>query len=206
MAGRLRCRTQNVGSVSANGSRSPSTTPSTVRRNRFSTPSSTRSHSPQESVLDTLLHEIAHALAGHKAGHGPVWKAIAVRIGANPRACDNSEVAVVTPGDWQATCASCSKVFHRYQRPKSLTGYRCRCASRSPLTFEFMGDPALKPAVPPMTVREAANWEATCTGCGFVHYRSRRPKAGVWRCKCPQRSELTWRYRMRTSESTASPT
>jgi hypothetical protein len=51
-------------------------------------------HSPRESILDTLLHEIAHALAGPKAGHGPSWKAIAVRIGANPRACDNSEVAV----------------------------------------------------------------------------------------------------------------
>jgi predicted SprT family Zn-dependent metalloprotease len=105
-------------------------------------------NSPQESVLDTLLHEIAHALAGPKAGHGPAWKAIAVRIGATPRACDNSHSAVVKPGDWQATCSACKKVFHRYKRPRSLTGYRCRCAGRSPLTFEFMGDPALRPVVP----------------------------------------------------------
>ena len=37
-------------------------------------------------VRDTILHEIAHAIAGAKAGHGPVWKAVAKRIGATPRA------------------------------------------------------------------------------------------------------------------------
>ena len=151
-------------------------------------------HSPQESVLDTLLHEIAHAIAGSKAGHGPAWKTVAVRIGATPRACDNSEEAVVKPGDWQAICPACKKTFHRYKRPRSLSGYRCRCVARSPLTFEFMGDPALRPVVP-MTVQESANWEAKCTGCGTVHLRARRPKAGVWRCKCAHRCELTWRFR-----------
>src|SRR5882762_4629623 len=75
-------------------------------------------NSPQESVLDTLLHEIAHAFAGPKAGHGPACKAIAMRIGAIPRACDNSQQAVVKPGDWQATCVACKKVFHRYKRPR----------------------------------------------------------------------------------------
>jgi hypothetical protein len=78
-----------------------------------------RNSSP-ESVLDTLLHEIAHAIAGPKAGHGPVWKAVAIRLGATPRACDNSPETVVKPGDWQATCPACKKVFHRYKRPKSL--------------------------------------------------------------------------------------
>ena len=151
-------------------------------------------NSPQESVLDTLLHEIAHAIAGPKTGHGPAWKAIAVRIGATPRACDNSQAAVVKPGDWQATCAACKKIFHRYKRPRSLSGYRCRCEARLPLMFEFMGDPALKPAVP-MTVQASVNWEATCAGCATVHLRIRRPKAGVWRCKCAHRCELTWRFR-----------
>ncbi len=41
---------------------------------------------PEPEIRDTVLHEIAHALAGHAAGHGPVWKAIARRIGATPRA------------------------------------------------------------------------------------------------------------------------
>ena len=155
-------------------------------------------NSPQESVLDTLLHEIAHAIAGPAARHGPAWKAVAIRLGATPRACDNSEETVVKPGDWQATCAACKKVFHRYKRPKSLTGYRCRCEARSPLVFEFMGDPALKPVVP-MTAQESANWEAKCAGCKTVHFRFRRPKAGVWRCKCDHRCELTWRFRKRSN-------
>jgi predicted SprT family Zn-dependent metalloprotease len=162
-------------------------------------------NSPEESVHDTLLHEIAHALAGPKAGHGPAWKEIAIRIGASPRACDNSQEAVVMPGDWQATCGACNKVFYRYKRPRSLTGYRCRCVGRSPLTFEFMGDPAAKPMVP-MNVQKAAKWEARCAGCETVHRRSRRPKAGLWRCKCAHRCELTWRYRTPTGESPASPT
>jgi predicted SprT family Zn-dependent metalloprotease len=151
-------------------------------------------NSPPETVLDTLLHEIAHAIAGPAARHGPAWKAVAIRLGATPRACDNSHETVVKPGDWQATCAACKKTVHRYKRPRSLTGYRCRCAARSPLTFEFMGDPALRPVVP-QTVRESANWEAKCAGCATVHLRVRRPKAGVWRCKFPHRCELTWRFR-----------
>ena len=36
-----------------------------------------------------------------------------------------------------------------------------------------------------------------CAGCGTVHLRVRRPKAGVWRCKCPHRCELAWRPRSR---------
>lgn len=40
-----------------------------------------------ERVTDTILHEVAHALAGPGAGHGPVWKAVAERLGATPRSC-----------------------------------------------------------------------------------------------------------------------
>lgn len=151
-------------------------------------------NSSPATVLDTLLHEIAHAIAGPAARHGPVWKAIAARLGATPRACDHSDETVVTPGDWQATCPACKKTVHLYKRPRSLSGYQCRCEARAPLTFEFMGDPARRPVVP-MTVQKSANWEATCAGCATVHRRIRRPKAGVWHCKCPHRCELTWRYR-----------
>ncbi|WZO98766.1 hypothetical protein EP7_000354 [Isosphaeraceae bacterium EP7] len=148
------------------------------------------------TVLDTLLHEIAHAIAGPAAKHGLAWKAVAIRLGATPRACDTSHETVVTPGDWQAKCLACRKTFHRYKRPMSVGGYRCRCEARTPLVFEFMGDPALKPIMP-KTVEESARWEARCAGCEAVHLRLRRPKAGVWRCKCPHRSELAWRFRPR---------
>lgn len=151
-------------------------------------------HSPEESVIDTLLHEIAHAIAGPAAGHGPRWKAVAVRLGATPRSCETSGLAVVMPGDWQASCPACKRVAHLYRRPRSLTGYRCRCEARSPLTFEYTGDPARKPVVP-LTAQDSARWEATCAGCGTVHLRVRRPRAGRWRCKCPHRSEIAWRPR-----------
>jgi predicted SprT family Zn-dependent metalloprotease len=151
-------------------------------------------NSPPGTVLDTLLHEIAHAIAGPAARHGPAWKAVAVRLGATPRACDNSPETVVKPGDWQATCPACTKTVHRYRRPKSLSGYRCRCPARSPLVFEFKGDPARRTVVP-LTAQESGAWEAACAGCATVHRRYRRPKAGVWRCKCPHRCQLTWRYR-----------
>jgi predicted SprT family Zn-dependent metalloprotease len=153
-------------------------------------------NSPPENVLDTLRHEIAHAIAGPAAKHGPAWKAVAIRLGATPRACDSSPETVMTPGDWQATCPACEKTFHRYRRPMSRGGYRCKCEARSPLTFDYTGDPARRPAVP-STAQESARWEAKCVGCGTVHLRLRRPKAGAWRCKCPHRSEIAWRPRSR---------
>jgi predicted SprT family Zn-dependent metalloprotease len=149
-------------------------------------------HNPDAAVLDTLRHEIAHALAGPAAKHGPVWQAVAVRIGATPRACDDSPDTVVEPGDWRATCGGCNHTHHRYKRPRSLSGYRCKCPARSPLLFAYAGDPAREPAVPAIAEPAPARWHARCAGCGTVHKRARRPKAGVWRCRCPARSELTW--------------
>ena len=152
----------------------------------------TRHNSP-ENVLDTLLHEIAHALAGPKARHGPVWKTIARKLGATPRACDTCLDTVVMPGDWQATCEACKKTYHRYKRPQRLTGYRCRCAARKSLSFQFVGDPAGQPTVP-LTNEQSAKWEAKCAGCQTVHLRIRKPKTGVWRCRCPHRCVLVWRF------------
>jgi len=151
-------------------------------------------NSPQGTVLDTLLHEIAHAIAGPAARHGPNWKEVAIRVGAVPHSCDQTQTAVLKPGDWQATCPACAKTFHRYKRPKIANGYRCKCPAASTLLFEFMGDPSLRPVVP--SVQEIAKWEAKCAGCGAVHLRFRRPKPGVWRCKCPQRCEITWQFRL----------
>jgi predicted SprT family Zn-dependent metalloprotease len=151
-------------------------------------------HNPDAAVLDTLLHEIAHALAGPAAKHGPAWRAIAARIGATPRACDDSPDTVVEPGDWRTTCPSCDRTHHRYKRPRSLSGDRCKCPARSPLVFAYAGDPAPEPAVPTVVEPAPTRWHANCAGCGTVHKRARRPKAGVWRCRCPARGELTWAF------------
>ena len=155
-------------------------------------------NSPPNTVLDTLLHEIAHALAGPVARHGPAWKAIAIRLGAIPRACETTDEAFVKPGDWQMTCPACKKTIHRYRKPKTLSGYRCLCKARSPLVFEYKGIASLRPVVP-MTIVETAKWQAICAGCKTVHYRVRKPKAGIWRCKCPHRCDITWRFRSQTT-------
>jgi len=149
-------------------------------------------HNSADKVLDTLRHEIAHAIAGPAARHGPAWKAVALRLGATPRACDTSPETIVKPGDWQASCPECHKTYHRYRRPLNLTGYRCRCAARSPLKFQFVGDPSRIPVVTQPS-RVTTGWQAQCAGCRTVHFRSRQPKAGLWRCRCPKRCELTWR-------------
>lgn len=47
-------------------------------------------------LRDTILHEIAHAIAGIKAGHGPVWRAVARKIGAKPqRVCTTLAVSAI---------------------------------------------------------------------------------------------------------------
>ena len=150
-------------------------------------------NSPEEHVLDTLRHEIAHALAGPGAGHGPEWRVIAVKIGAKPVACDHSEEAVVKPGDWQAHCPGCQRTHQRYKRPPSLTGYRCACPAKSPITYEYKGDPAYKPFVPE-TLADAPGWFATCARCNTVHRKIRRPTAGKWNCKCGHPEALIWQY------------
>lgn len=145
----------------------------------------------EESVLDTLRHEIAHALAGPRAGHGPTWKRIAARLGATPRACDTSSSTITAPGNWRAICLSCRQMYERYKAPVSLNGYRCRCPDRTPLTFEYVGDPRRRPTTP--TARRTW-WQAVCPGCQVVHRRTRRPQPGRWYCRCPQRSQLTWQH------------
>lgn len=146
-------------------------------------------HNEESSVLDTLFHEIAHALAGPRAKHGPKWKLIAMRLGATPHACESSDQLAVTPGDWQAKCPACQRVFHKYRQPARLSGYHCRCPARADLTFAYVGDPQRAPVRRPV-----AGYLAVCPGCGHRHRRLRRPKAGLWRCRCPARCELRWQH------------
>ena len=143
---------------------------------------------PEAAVKDTLMHEIAHAIAGPGAGHGPKWKAVAARIGATPKACDDSAETVVPPGDWQAECPGCKKTHYRYKRPMRMSGYICRCEARSPLTYTWRGIPV------PESYARPAPWKATCAECGVTHSRARRPKEGKWRCGCPKKGELKWAW------------
>lgn len=76
------------------------------------------------NVFDTLLHECAHALVGPYHGHGPIWKAMARKLGCIPKACGKMGI-LIRPGKYQATCPTCARQFHKYRRPKYVTAYYC---------------------------------------------------------------------------------
>ena len=61
----------------------------------------------EPQVTDTILHEIAHGLAGRRAGHGPVWKSMAMAIGARPRRCFADHEVVVPALRYISKCGVC---------------------------------------------------------------------------------------------------
>lgn len=83
-----------------------------------------------ENVTDTILHEIAHAIAGHKAGHGPEWKAVCVRIGANPSRCyDTNDVDPEKRFRFRGYCPSPEHRDRKYGRNRR-SNITCRCGER----------------------------------------------------------------------------
>ena len=91
-----------------------------------------------DKIKDTILHEIAHAIAGVAAKHGPQWKAVCVRIGADPTRCytgeiDNPEYR------YKIKCKSCNSEHgrHRFNKGKikqfqtGFSWFNCRsCGTR----------------------------------------------------------------------------
>lgn len=67
---------------------------------------------------DTIRHEIAHILAGRGAKHGPVWKAMARKVGATPHATHRADAPV--PAKWEATCLHCGREFKRHRLTRNV--------------------------------------------------------------------------------------
>lgn len=74
-------------------------------------------------IRETVLHEIAHALVGPGHGHGPVWKAMAARVGCRPVRCGRADMPA---GRIVATCGGCSRVFRRHRTPRKSVRWHCR--------------------------------------------------------------------------------
>lgn len=75
-------------------------------------------------VRNTILHEIAHALDyeknGRFTGHGPIWKALATEVGANPETCIlQKTINLPTKGASVGTCPN-GHTMLRYRIPKAL--------------------------------------------------------------------------------------
>ncbi|MBX9670071.1 MAG: SprT-like domain-containing protein [Candidatus Obscuribacterales bacterium] len=102
----------------------------------------------ESHVRDTILHEIAHALVGAEHGHDEVWKEMCVRLGCNPKACDNT--ALLPAGAWQARCANCLTLFSRHRKPAYVSGMYCkRCGpTKGKLLFQKVRKSTFKPVAP----------------------------------------------------------
>ena len=87
--------------------------------------------SSDDQAIETLRHEYAHAVAElehrSKPGHGPLWRRLAVEMGARPRSCGKGPLLAVPL--LQPSCAACGHTH----TPTARRSRRARCrACRSP--------------------------------------------------------------------------
>ena len=86
-----------------------------------------------DQVRDTVLHEIAHALVGPEHGHDPVWKKMAVKLGALPRA--SARGLPMPPAPWIGRCPE-GHTVERFRRPRSPVSC-ARCSPRFDKRFQL---------------------------------------------------------------------
>lgn len=81
----------------------------------------------EERVRDVILHEIAHALVPAGVHHGPVWKRMAIKIGAIPKTCYDTSKTVEVAGKWQAVCPNCGWISHKPIKPRNVIRFHKQC-------------------------------------------------------------------------------
>lgn len=88
-----------------------------------------------EQLRDTLAHEVAHALTPGDR-HGPLWKAMAKRLGAQPERCANAP-HLTAPKKVVGHCVTCGKAFMGYRKLKNARACRgaCAAAARAKLRY-----------------------------------------------------------------------
>lgn len=124
------------------------------------------------NVEDTIRHEIAHALCPPAAGHGPVWQAMAVKLGAQPSPCKSAESV---PPRWVGRCPTqgCSFKLTRHQLNRNAREFACsRCCRRTGgvwrREFVLVWTPNTE-AAPTESRIAAATATAPCTRCFLIH-------------------------------------
>lgn len=96
-----------------------------------------------EECMDTILHEVAHAIAGPGANHGPVWRSIAIRLGAAPRAARAPEAstaeALAKTARWVGTCPNGHTATRDRltQKSRRISCGRCNPRWDSQFLFEW---------------------------------------------------------------------
>lgn len=76
----------------------------------------------EADVRETALHEIAHALVPPSEHHGPVWQAMAKKIGSTGKRCVSSEEAAKTSSRYRGTCPQ-GHVFPRHRKMWDMSIY-----------------------------------------------------------------------------------
>jgi len=92
-------------------------------------------HMTDEETEQVILHEIAHAIAGAAAGHGPVWRAVADRLGYTGRRTVDLPTADET-ARWLARCPSGHEwLRHRRTSRRAWCGTCAKAGLRSEITW-----------------------------------------------------------------------
>jgi len=75
-------------------------------------------HDTEELVCDTIKHEIAHAIVGPGHNHDIIWKNVAARLGATPKASTN-KCNTLAKAKWVCIIDGAKEVVHSWMRKPS---------------------------------------------------------------------------------------
>lgn len=81
-----------------------------------------------ERAVNTIRHEVAHALVGYGHRHNHIWKAAAIKLGANPVACTALPMEERPEHTWKLLCPKCGWEGYGSYRKRSRQ-YRSKCCS-----------------------------------------------------------------------------
>ena len=141
---------------------------------------------PASDVEDTIRHEIAHAIDVERRGrtaHDRTWKALAVACGASPERCFAGDLPADPDAAYQATCLSCDARHALHRQP--VHPKRCTpCARAGRPSFLRVVQRGTEQVIWPGGEEAglyggSVGWMATCTRCGSVHRRARRPSRPI---------------------------
>lgn len=94
------------------------------------------------SVIDDVIrHEIAHAIDFERRGrsdHGTAWKAICLRVGADPTCLYEQDAALpAPPGKYVAQCIECGRETTYYRAPSRPRACRICCDAYADGRYDY---------------------------------------------------------------------